>query len=49
MPPSCHNQEAKEQLSPLQSTLNKMQQEKQELTERKRQKQEQGQEKVGAC
>lgn len=40
-------QEAKEQLSPLSATLDKLQQEKQEILERKRQKQEEGQEKVG--
>lgn len=40
------NQDAKEQLSPLSATLEKLQQEKQELVERKRQKQEEGQEKV---
>lgn len=40
------NQEAKEQLSPLSAALDKLQQEKQELVERKRQKQEEGQEKV---
>lgn len=39
-------QEAKEQLSPLSAALEKLQQEKQELVERKRQKQEEGQEKV---
>uniref|UniRef100_A0A673A3Y8 Zinc-hook domain-containing protein n=1 Tax=Sphaeramia orbicularis TaxID=375764 RepID=A0A673A3Y8_9TELE len=38
--------DAKEQLSPLSATLEKLQQEKQELVERKRQKQEEGQEKV---
>uniref|UniRef100_I3JPA7 RAD50 double strand break repair protein n=1 Tax=Oreochromis niloticus TaxID=8128 RepID=I3JPA7_ORENI len=38
--------EAKEQLSPLSAALEKLQQEKQELLERKRQKQEEGQEKV---
>uniref|UniRef100_A0A3Q3GJ44 RAD50 homolog, double strand break repair protein n=1 Tax=Labrus bergylta TaxID=56723 RepID=A0A3Q3GJ44_9LABR len=40
--------EAKEQLSPLSSALDKLQQEKQELVERKRQKQEEGQEKINA-
>ncbi|XP_061607805.1 DNA repair protein RAD50 [Phyllopteryx taeniolatus] len=40
--------EAKEQLSPLSATLDKMQQEKQELMELKRQKQEEGQEKINA-
>lgn len=40
------NQEAKEQLSPLSAALEKLQQEKQELVERKRQRQEEGQEKV---
>lgn len=43
-----HNQEAKEQLSPLSATLEKLQQEKQELVERIRLKQEEGQEKVDA-
>nr|XP_061801475.1 DNA repair protein RAD50-like [Nerophis lumbriciformis] len=38
--------EAKEQLSPLSSTLDKMQLEKQELMQRKREKQEEGQEKI---
>uniref|UniRef100_A0A8C2ZBI7 RAD50 double strand break repair protein n=1 Tax=Cyclopterus lumpus TaxID=8103 RepID=A0A8C2ZBI7_CYCLU len=38
--------EAKEQLSPLSAALEKLQQEKQELVERKRQRQEEGQEKV---
>ncbi|XP_061904766.1 DNA repair protein RAD50 isoform X2 [Entelurus aequoreus] len=38
--------EAKEQLLPLSSTLEKLQQEKQELMERKRQKHEEGQEKI---
>uniref|UniRef100_A0A7N6AT37 Zinc-hook domain-containing protein n=1 Tax=Anabas testudineus TaxID=64144 RepID=A0A7N6AT37_ANATE len=40
--------EAKEQLSPLSATLEKLQQEKQELVERRRQKQEEGQEKINA-
>lgn len=40
------HQESKEQLSPLSAALAKLQQEKQELLERKRQKQEEGQEKV---
>ncbi|KAG8008563.1 DNA repair protein RAD50 [Nibea albiflora] len=40
--------EAKEQLSPLSAALEKLQQEKQELVERKRQKQEEGQEKISA-
>lgn len=40
------NQEAKEQLSPLSAALEKLQQEKQELVEQKRQRQEEGQEKV---
>uniref|UniRef100_A0A673A3E9 Zinc-hook domain-containing protein n=1 Tax=Sphaeramia orbicularis TaxID=375764 RepID=A0A673A3E9_9TELE len=40
--------DAKEQLSPLSATLEKLQQEKQELVERKRQKQEEGQEKISA-
>ncbi|XP_031725130.1 DNA repair protein RAD50 [Anarrhichthys ocellatus] len=39
--------EAKEQLSPLSAGLEKLQQEKQELVERKRQRQEEGQEKIG--
>lgn len=39
-------QEAKEQLSPLSVALEKLQQEKQELLDRKRQRQEEGQEKV---
>uniref|UniRef100_A0A3Q1EU52 RAD50 homolog, double strand break repair protein n=1 Tax=Acanthochromis polyacanthus TaxID=80966 RepID=A0A3Q1EU52_9TELE len=39
--------EAKEQLSPLSAALEKLQQEKEELVERKRQRQEEGQEKVG--
>lgn len=43
---ALYNQEAKEQLSPLSATLEKLQQEKQELVERRRQKQEEGQEKV---
>ncbi|XP_076835840.1 DNA repair protein RAD50 [Brachyhypopomus gauderio] len=38
--------EAKEQVSPLAATLVKLQQEKQDLMERRRQKQEEGQEKV---
>uniref|UniRef100_A0A8C5HJ58 Zinc-hook domain-containing protein n=1 Tax=Gouania willdenowi TaxID=441366 RepID=A0A8C5HJ58_GOUWI len=38
--------EAREQLSPLSATLEKLQQEKQEILERKKQKQEEGQEKV---
>ncbi|XP_069052050.1 DNA repair protein RAD50.L isoform X2 [Lepisosteus oculatus] len=40
--------EAKEQLSPLAMTLEKLQQEKQELIERRRQKNEEGQEKINA-
>ncbi|XP_060911170.1 DNA repair protein RAD50 [Labrus mixtus] len=40
--------EANEQLSPLSAALDKLQQEKQELVERKRQKQEEGQEKINA-
>uniref|UniRef100_A0A3Q2P9U9 RAD50 double strand break repair protein n=1 Tax=Fundulus heteroclitus TaxID=8078 RepID=A0A3Q2P9U9_FUNHE len=40
--------EAKEQLSPLSVALEKLQQEKQELIVRKRQKEEEGQEKIGA-
>ncbi|KAM3869638.1 DNA repair protein RAD50 [Diretmus argenteus] len=40
--------EAKEQLSPMSATLEKLQQEKQELMERRRQRQEEGQEKIGA-
>ncbi|XP_068187944.1 DNA repair protein RAD50 [Antennarius striatus] len=40
--------ESKEQLSPLSTALEKLQQEKQELVERKRQKQEEGQEKISA-
>nr|XP_043898596.1 DNA repair protein RAD50 isoform X2 [Solea senegalensis] len=40
--------EAKEQLSPLSAALEKLQQEKQELVERKRQRQEEGQEKINA-
>ncbi|XP_074528810.1 DNA repair protein RAD50 [Halichoeres trimaculatus] len=40
--------DAKEQLSPLSAALDKLQQEKQELVERKRQKQDEGQEKIGA-
>ncbi|KAM9847048.1 DNA repair protein RAD50 isoform 2-T2 [Aulostomus maculatus] len=40
--------EAKEQLSPLSSTLEKLHQEKQELVERRRQRQEEGQEKINA-
>lgn len=39
-------QEAKEQLSPLSVALERLQQEKQELLDRKRQRQEEGQEKV---
>uniref|UniRef100_A0A665UIQ2 Zinc-hook domain-containing protein n=1 Tax=Echeneis naucrates TaxID=173247 RepID=A0A665UIQ2_ECHNA len=39
---------AKEQLSPLSAALEKLQQEKQELVERKRQRQEEGQEKISA-
>lgn len=39
-------QEAKEQLSPLSAALERLQQEKQELAERMRQKREEGQEKV---
>uniref|UniRef100_A0A8C2ARY0 RAD50 homolog, double strand break repair protein n=1 Tax=Cyprinus carpio TaxID=7962 RepID=A0A8C2ARY0_CYPCA len=38
--------DAKEQVSPLAATLEKLQQEKQDLAERRRQKQEEGQEKV---
>lgn len=38
--------EAKEQLSPLSAALEKLQQEKQELADRKRQKREEGQEKI---
>lgn len=40
--------DAKEQLSPLSATLDKLQQEKQDILERKRQKQEEGQEKLNA-
>ncbi|KAM7374588.1 hypothetical protein PAMP_007235 [Pampus punctatissimus] len=40
--------DAKEQLSPLSAALEKLQQEKQELVERKRQRQEEGQEKINA-
>ncbi|XP_061596775.1 DNA repair protein RAD50 [Cololabis saira] len=40
--------EAKEQLAPLSAALEKLQQEKQELLERRRQKQEEGQEKINA-
>lgn len=40
------NQEAKEQLLPLSAMLEKLQQEKQELVERRRQKHEEQQEKV---
>ncbi|KAA8586739.1 hypothetical protein FQN60_000575 [Etheostoma spectabile] len=40
--------EAKEQLSPLAAALEKLQQEKLELVERKRQRQEEGQEKINA-
>lgn len=40
------NQQAKEQLSPLSTALEKLQLEKQELVERKKQKQEECQEKV---
>ncbi|XP_023134881.2 DNA repair protein RAD50 [Amphiprion ocellaris] len=40
--------EAKEQLSPLSAALEKLQQEKQELVERKRQRQEEGQEKINS-
>uniref|UniRef100_A0A3B4D7T9 Zinc-hook domain-containing protein n=1 Tax=Pygocentrus nattereri TaxID=42514 RepID=A0A3B4D7T9_PYGNA len=40
--------EAKEQVSPLAATLEKLQQEKQELIERRRQKQDEGQEKINA-
>lgn len=40
--------EAKEQLSPLSATLDKLQQEKQDILECKRQKQEEGQEKLNA-
>lgn len=40
------NQEAREQLSPLSAALEKLQQEKQELVEHKRQKQEEGRDKV---
>lgn len=39
-------QEAKEQLSPLSVALERLQQEKQELLDRKRQRQEEGQETV---
>lgn len=39
-------QEAKEQLSPLSVALERLQQEKQELLDQKRQRQEEGQEKV---
>lgn len=39
-------QEAKEQLSPLSVALERLQQDKQELLGRKRQRQEEGQEKV---
>ncbi|XP_056265020.1 DNA repair protein RAD50 [Pseudoliparis swirei] len=39
--------EAREQLSPLAAALEKLQQEKQELGERRRQRQEEGQEKIG--
>lgn len=39
-------QEAKEQLSPLAVALERLQQEKQELLDQKRQRQEEGQEKV---
>lgn len=39
-------QEAKEQLSPLSVALERLQQEKQELLDRKRQRQEEGLEKV---
>uniref|UniRef100_A0A8C1PLT3 RAD50 homolog, double strand break repair protein n=1 Tax=Cyprinus carpio TaxID=7962 RepID=A0A8C1PLT3_CYPCA len=38
--------DAKEQVSPLAATLEKLQQEKQDLAERRRQKQEEGQEKI---
>ncbi|XP_034034944.1 DNA repair protein RAD50 [Thalassophryne amazonica] len=40
--------EAKEQLSPLSAALEKLQKEKQELVERRRQRQEEGQEKINA-
>ncbi|XP_016392538.1 DNA repair protein RAD50 [Sinocyclocheilus rhinocerous] len=40
--------DAKEQVSPLAATLEKFQQEKQDLAERRRQKQEEGQEKINA-
>uniref|UniRef100_A0A8C5HJ38 Zinc-hook domain-containing protein n=1 Tax=Gouania willdenowi TaxID=441366 RepID=A0A8C5HJ38_GOUWI len=40
--------EAREQLSPLSATLEKLQQEKQEILERKKQKQEEGQEKISS-
>ncbi|KAF4098237.1 DNA repair protein RAD50 [Onychostoma macrolepis] len=40
--------DAKEQVSPLAATLEKLQQEKQDLAERRRQKQEEGQEKINA-
>uniref|UniRef100_A0A667YDL7 RAD50 double strand break repair protein n=1 Tax=Myripristis murdjan TaxID=586833 RepID=A0A667YDL7_9TELE len=40
--------EAKEQLSPMSATLEKLQQEKQELVERRRQRQEEGREKVSS-
>ncbi|KAG7220084.1 hypothetical protein INR49_008978 [Caranx melampygus] len=40
--------DAKEQLSPLSAALEKLQQEKQELVERRRQRQEEGQEKMSA-
>uniref|UniRef100_A0A671S1U4 DNA repair protein RAD50-like n=1 Tax=Sinocyclocheilus anshuiensis TaxID=1608454 RepID=A0A671S1U4_9TELE len=41
-------QDAKEQVSPLAATLEKLQQEKQDLAARRRQKQEEGQEKINA-
>ncbi|XP_071752076.2 DNA repair protein RAD50 [Centroberyx gerrardi] len=40
--------EAKEQLSPMSATLEKLQQERQELVERRRQRQEEGQDKINA-
>lgn len=44
--PFSSNKDAKEQLAPLSAALEKLQQEKQELVDRKRQRQEEGQEKV---
>uniref|UniRef100_A0A8C1P0U9 RAD50 homolog, double strand break repair protein n=1 Tax=Cyprinus carpio TaxID=7962 RepID=A0A8C1P0U9_CYPCA len=41
-------QDAKEQVSPLAATLEKLQQDKQDLAEHRRQKQEEGQEKINA-